>query len=134
MVGAADVVARDDGDEGGCAVQAGGLYAAESVRLDGGGRAVAVALGLHAGVDAGGVAAPELDVCVGYGLAAGGVDDVDVEVGDGALFACEDVLSDELASDPWSKLGIHMEVTWCCCLQYGPSVASGSSVQAASTP
>lgn len=70
MVCAADVVAWDDGDESSSAVCACGLEAAEGVGLDGGCGAVAVALGLHACVDAGGVAAPEFDVGVGDGLAA----------------------------------------------------------------
>lgn len=104
VVCAADVVARNDGDEGSCAVGTGGLETTERVGLDGSCRAVAVTLCLHACVDAGGVAAPELDVGVGYGLAAGGVDYVDVEVRDGALLACEEILSDELARNPSWRL------------------------------
>lgn len=100
MVGAADIVAGDDGDECRGAVGACGLQTAECVGLDGAAGAVAVALCLYACVDARGVAAPELDVGVCYWFAAGCVDDVDVEVRDGAQFAREQVLTDELTSDP----------------------------------
>lgn len=104
MVGAPDVVAGDDGDEGGRAVRLSGLHTAEGVGLDGGGATIAVALGLDASVDTGRVAAPELDVSICHGLAAGCVDDIDVKVRDGALLASEDVFADQLTSDPWQML------------------------------
>lgn len=91
VVCAADVVSWNDGDEGGGAVGGGGLDATQSVGLDGGSRAVAVAPGLYTGVYTSGVGAPELDVGVGHGLAAGYVDHVEIEMGDGTLLASEDV-------------------------------------------
>jgi hypothetical protein len=91
VVGAADVVAWDDGDEGSGAVGRGGLHATESVGLDSGGRAVAVTPGLYTSVDTGGVGAPELDIGVGHGLAAGNVDHIEIEMGDSTLLASENV-------------------------------------------
>jgi hypothetical protein len=58
MVGTADVVARDDADEGSCAVLACWLETTERVGIDGGGRTVTVAFGLHTSVDSSGVTAP----------------------------------------------------------------------------
>jgi hypothetical protein len=70
VVGAADVVAGDHGDESGGAVGGGGCKPAKGVAGERSAGAVAVAFGLDAGVDTGGVAAPELDVGVCDGLAA----------------------------------------------------------------
>lgn len=64
VVGTADVVARDHGHEGCSAVGTGGLEAAKGVAGERGAGTVAVAFGLDAGVDASGVAAPELDIGV----------------------------------------------------------------------
>jgi hypothetical protein len=69
VIGAADIVAGDHGHEDCGAVGAGGLEAAEGVAGERCAGAVAVAFGLNAGVDACGVAAPELDVGVCDGLA-----------------------------------------------------------------
>jgi hypothetical protein len=91
MVCAADVVAWDDGDEGGSAVGGGGLYATESVGLDCSGRAVAVAPCLYAGVYTGGVGSPKLNVGIRHRLTTGNVDHVDVEMSDGTLLAGEDI-------------------------------------------
>lgn len=101
MVRTSDIVAGYDGDKGSCAVRASGLHTAECVGVDGRTAAISVALGLYTRVDAGRVATPELDVSVRHGLAAGSVDDIDVEVRDGALLTSEDIFSDKLTSDPW---------------------------------
>ena len=69
VVGTADVVARNDGDECRGAVRASGLYTTESVRLDGIGGTIAVTLGLHAGVDPRRVGTPKLNVGVSNWLA-----------------------------------------------------------------
>jgi hypothetical protein len=70
VVGAADVVARNHGDEGSGTVGGGGCKPAKGVAGERGAGAVAVAFGLDASVDTGGVAAPELDVGICDGLAA----------------------------------------------------------------
>jgi hypothetical protein len=70
MVGAADVVAGNDGDESSSSVSAGGLETTERVALQGSVRSVSIALGLDTSVYTGGVAAPELDVGICHGLAA----------------------------------------------------------------
>ena len=69
MVGAADVVPGDDGDEGSSAVGTGRLHTTKCVGVQSGGRAVAVAFSLHTGVDTCGVTSPHLDVGIGDGLA-----------------------------------------------------------------
>ena len=104
VVGATDVVTRDDGYEFSSSVRTGGLYTTKGVCSDGGGRAVTVASGLHASVDTSGVAAPELDIGICYWLASRCVDHIDVEVGNSTLFASKNVLSDEFASDPCTML------------------------------
>jgi hypothetical protein len=116
VVGAADVVAGDHGHEGCGAVGAGGLEAAEGVAGERCAGAVAVAFGLDAGVDAGGVAAPELDVGVCDGLTTRGVDYVDVEVGDGTLLRVQEILSNELPGYPYMML-VHAHSDCCFCLQ-----------------
>jgi len=118
MVGAADVVARDDGDEGGCTVALGGLYAAKRVGLDGCITAVAVALGLDTRVDAGGVATPEFDVSICHGLAAGRVDNVNIEMRDGAQLSGKDVFSDQFTSDPYQVSAYWTSSPWVgACIQ-----------------
>jgi hypothetical protein len=101
MVGAPDIVARNDGDKGGCAIGASGLHTAECVGLDGRTGAVAVALGLDACVDTGRIASPELNESVRHGLATRRIDYIDVEMGDGALLTSEDVFTNQLTSNPW---------------------------------
>jgi hypothetical protein len=70
MVGTADVVAWNDGDESSSSIGAGGLETTERVTLQRSVGPVSVALGLDAGVYTGGVAAPELDISICHGLAA----------------------------------------------------------------
>jgi hypothetical protein len=98
VVGTANIVARNHGDEGSGAVGGGGCKPAKGVAGERG--AVAIAFGLDASVDTGGVAAPELDVGICDGLTAWSVDNIDVEMGDGTLLTAEQVLSNKLASNP----------------------------------
>jgi hypothetical protein len=70
MVGTADVVTRDNADEGSSTVLAGWLETTERIGLDGRGGTVTVTFGLDASVDSSGVAAPELDIGVGYRFAS----------------------------------------------------------------
>jgi hypothetical protein len=100
MVGTADVVTRDDGDEFGSSICAGGLYTTKCICRDGGCGAVTVASGLHTCVDAGGIGAPELNIGICYWLASRCVDHIDVEVGDSTLLTSKNVLSNEFTSDP----------------------------------
>lgn len=100
MVGTSNIVARDDGSESRSAILAGGLQASECVRLDGSSGAITVALSLNTGVDTCGIAAPKLNISISDGLAAGGVDDVDVQVSDGTSLASQNVRADEFSSHP----------------------------------
>jgi hypothetical protein len=118
MVGAADVVAGDDGDERGGAVRACGLQAAEGVGCDGALAAVAVALGCYTGVYTlvelaigqwnrlsvthSGIASPKLNIGVRHRLAAGRIHDVDIKVSDCSLLARQNVLADQLADNPFA--------------------------------
>jgi hypothetical protein len=70
MVGAANIVSRDDGDERSSAVGSGGLHATECVCLDGGCGAVTVAPSLNTCINACSIAAPKLDISICDGLAA----------------------------------------------------------------
>jgi hypothetical protein len=100
MVRTANVMSWNDCGEGRSTVLAGGLKTTKCVGGDGGGRAVTIALGLHSGVHASGVASPEFDIGVSHRLATRCVDDIDVKVGDSTLLASEDIRSDQLASNP----------------------------------
>jgi hypothetical protein len=64
MVGATNVMTRNDGDEGSSAILGSRLQTTERVGLDSSARTVTIALGLHTSVDTSGVAAPELNICV----------------------------------------------------------------------
>jgi hypothetical protein len=135
MVGTANIVTGDYRDKGSSAVCACRLDATESVGLDGSCRAVTVALSLYAGVYTSGVGAPKLNVCISDGFAARRIDDVDIEMCDGALLARQEILTNKFASDPYQPLDFRpVSESAFQCLQYGPSVASGSSVQVASIP
>lgn len=100
MVGAANIVARNDCDESCRAVGCSGLHTAESISLDSSSRAIAVAFGLNAGIYTSGIGAPKFDIGIGNRLAVGSVYYVDVEMGDGSFLACKDILTDKLTSDP----------------------------------
>jgi hypothetical protein len=100
MVGAANVVSGDDGDEGSGTVGTSGLDSTKRVRLHSGGRAVTVAFGLDTSIDTCGVTSPHLDVSIGDRLASRGVDDVDIQMGDRTLLASQKVLPDEFTSNP----------------------------------
>jgi hypothetical protein len=104
MVCATYVVTWDHGFEGSCTVLAGRLDTTKCIGRDGGGRAVTVTLGLHASVDTGRIAAPQLYISIGNRLAPRRIDHVDVEMGDRSLLACEDVGSNKLAGDPYIRL------------------------------
>jgi hypothetical protein len=100
MVCAANVVSWDQGDEGGGTVGASGLHTSQSIGRDGRGRTIAIALCLNAGVDTSGVTPPHLDVSISDRLASRGVDDVDIQMSDSTLLSCQDILADELTSNP----------------------------------
>jgi hypothetical protein len=101
---AAGVVAREGGFEGCHAVGVCLLDAAEEGRVEVGFVVgVAVAVCYDAGVDAGAVAVPDLDVDVRDGLAGVDVDDLVVEGDVDAGFVVGDVLSDEFASNIWTS-------------------------------
>lgn len=100
MVCAANVVSGDDGNEGSGTVGASGLHTTECVSLDSGGRAVAVTLRLHTGVDTCGVTSPHLDVGISDGLAGRSVNDIDVQVSNGTLLAGQQILTNEFTGNP----------------------------------
>ncbi len=64
MVCAADVVPWNDRDEGGGAVGTVGLHTVESIGINSGSRAVAIALCLNTCVNTSGIASPHLDVSI----------------------------------------------------------------------
>lgn len=98
--GAAGVVAREEGVEGGDALLVGGLEAAEEGLVeDRGVLRVAVAGVGGSGVDSGRVAAEDLEVGADDGLAGVHVDDLEVVVDGDALLVVDEVLTDVLAGD-----------------------------------
>jgi hypothetical protein len=97
-------VAREGGFEGCYAVGVCLLDAAEEGCVEVGFVVgVAVAVCYDAGVNAGAVAVPDLDVDVRDGLAGVDVDDLVVEGDVDAGFVVGDVLSDEFASNIWNS-------------------------------
>jgi hypothetical protein len=58
MVGATDVVTRNDADEGSCTVRACWLQTTKRIGLDSGGAAITVSFSLYTSIDTSGVAAP----------------------------------------------------------------------------
>jgi hypothetical protein len=134
VVGATNIMTGNDGDKGSSSVRASWLYATKRIGSDSSGRTVTIASGLDTSVDTSGVASPELDISIRHRLASCHVNDVDVEMSDGTLLASEDVLADKLATNPYNSSVKSAAMDVCFSLQYGPSPASGSSVQAASVP
>lgn len=100
MVGATNIVTRNDSNESSSAIRTGRLEATQRVRLDGSVRAIAIASCLHASVDTSGITAPHFDICICDGLAGRRIDNVNVKVSDGTLFTSQEVLSDKLTNDP----------------------------------
>lgn len=100
MICAANIVTRDQGDEGGGAVSTSGLHTPKSIGRDSSSRTVAVTLCLNTGVNTSGVASPHLDVSIGDRLARRGVDDVNIQMSDSTLLSSQDILTDELTSNP----------------------------------
>lgn len=100
MDGAAGVVAREEGVEGGDALLVGGLQAAEEGLVEHRGvLRVAVAGVGCPGVDARGVAAEDLEVGADDGLAGLHVDDLEVVVHGDALLVVDEVLADVFTGD-----------------------------------
>jgi hypothetical protein len=106
MIGATNIVARDDSDEGRRSVRASRLYTTKRIGLDCGGRTITITPSLHTSVDTSRVAAPKFNISICHRLASCHVDYVDVEVGNSTLLASEDVLTDQLATDPYDTLAI----------------------------
>lgn len=118
MVGSANIVSWDEGDERGSSVRARLLQATQGIGCDRGGGAVAVAACLDTGVHAltplvsssyadpgrtyGGVGTPHLNVGISNRFAGRRVDDVDIQVRHSALLAGEEILADELTNDPYA--------------------------------
>lgn len=98
--GTAGVVAREEGVEGGDALLVGGLQAAEEGLVEHR-RVLCVAVaGVGCSrVDAGGVAAEDLEVGADDGLAGLQVDDLEVVVDGDTLLVVDEILTDVLAGD-----------------------------------
>lgn len=103
MIRPTDVVARYNSNKGSSAVSSRRLHASKSVGLDCRSRTIAVALSLYTSVDASGVTTPKLNVCIRDRFAGRGINEVDIQVGNGTLLTGQDVLSYKLASNPFYK-------------------------------
>lgn len=98
--GAAGVVAREEGVEGGDALLVGGLQATEEGLVEHRGvLRVAIAGVGGSRVDAGGVAAEDLEVGADDGLAGLHIDDLEVVVDGDTLLVVDEVLADVLTGD-----------------------------------
>ena len=64
---------------------------------------VSIALGDNAGVDAGGVCLPEVDVESGNGLAGVHVNDLEVDIKGNTLLIFNDVVTDQFSIDVYGK-------------------------------
>lgn len=100
MICAANIVTRDQGDEGGGAVSTSGLHTPKSIGRDSSSRTITITLCLNTGVNTSGIASPHLDVSIGDRLARRGVDNVDIQMSDSTLLSSQDVLTDELTGNP----------------------------------
>jgi hypothetical protein len=100
VVGTANVMTGNDGDEGSSSVRASGLYTSKCIGGDSSGRPISVAPGLDTSVDTSGVGTPELNIGIRHRLASCHVDDVEVEMSYSTLLTSEDVLADKFATDP----------------------------------
>lgn len=100
MICAANIVTRDQSDEGGGAVSTSGLYTPKSIGRDSSSRTIAITLCLNTGINTSGIASPHLDVSIGDRLARRGVDDVDIQMSDSTLLSSQDILTDELTGNP----------------------------------
>jgi hypothetical protein len=100
MVGSANIVSWNDRGERSSSIRAGWLQTTESIGRNRALGTITITPGCNTSVDSGGVASPKFNISISDRLASACVNDVDIQVCDGALLASKHIRPDQLSNNP----------------------------------